>query len=116
MPLMAFICFLFHFSSVEKKQLGSVTDFYSQRLDNCADELEELLRREKEAGVTPDPELDAFMRAEVRTGKQESIVTDLVIKMLGLDVGGLHAHAAPHLSVSFACQVQLFTQTCTSLD
>ena len=51
-----------------------------------ADELQELLRREQEAGITPDPELDAFMRAEVRTGKRESIVTDLVIKMLGLDV------------------------------
>ncbi len=37
-------------------------------------------------GITPDPELDAYMRAEIRTGKRESIVTDLIIKMLGLDV------------------------------
>lgn len=51
-----------------------------------ADELEELLKREKEMGITPDPQLDAFMKAEIRTGKRESIVTDLIIKMLGLDV------------------------------
>lgn len=29
----------------------------------CAAELEELHRREKEAGITPEPSLDAFMRA-----------------------------------------------------
>lgn len=82
-------------------------DMYSQKLNECADELEELMRREKAAGVSPDPELDAFMRAEIRTGKRESIVTDLVIKMLGLDVSHLHAHAAPQLSVCSACPVQL---------
>ena len=52
----------------------------------CAEELEELRKKEKEAGYTPDWELDAFMKAEIRKGKRESIVTDLVIKLLGLDV------------------------------
>ena len=51
-----------------------------------AEELEELRKREKEKGITPDWELDAFMKAETRKGKKESIITDLVIKMLGLDV------------------------------
>ena len=51
-----------------------------------AEELEELQRKEKEKGITPDWELDAFMRAEVRKGKQTTIITDLFIKMLGLDV------------------------------
>ena len=58
-----------------------------------ADELEELLKREKELGITPDPQLDAFMKAEIRTGKRESIVTDLIIKMLGLDVSGHNTDA-----------------------
>ena len=40
-------------------------------------------------GYTPDWELDAFMKAEIRKGKKESIVTDLVIKLLGLDVSYL---------------------------
>ena len=52
----------------------------------CAEELDELRKKEKEAGYTPDWELDAFMKAEIRKGKKESIVTDLVIKLLGLDV------------------------------
>ena len=51
-----------------------------------ADELQELRKKEEEAGYTPDWELDAFMKAEIRKGKKESIVTDLVIKLLGLDV------------------------------
>lgn len=52
----------------------------------CTEELEELRKKEKEAGYIPDWELDAFMKAEIRKGKRESIVTDLVIKLLGLDV------------------------------
>lgn len=53
----------------------------------CAtEELDELRKKEKEMGYTPDWELDAFMKAEIRKGKKESIVTDLVIKLLGLDV------------------------------
>ena len=107
-PLLPFLC--------SKEATGQRHDFCSQRVNKCADELEELLRREKEAGVTPDPELNAFMRAEVRTGKRESIVTDLVIKMLGLDVSRLHAHAALQLSVCFACQVQLSRYSCAALD
>ncbi len=51
-----------------------------------AEELQELRKKEKEMGYTPDWELDAFMKAEIRKGKKESIVTDLVIKLLGLDV------------------------------
>lgn len=55
----------------------------------CAEELDELRKKEKEAGYAPDWELDAFMKAEIRKGKRESIVTDLVIKLLGLDVSAL---------------------------
>lgn len=63
-----------------------------KRVQRHADELQQLLGRENKVGITPDPELDAFMKAEVRTGKRESIVTDFVIKMLGLDVspGSMH--------------------------
>lgn len=52
----------------------------------CTEELDELRKKEKEMGYTPDWELDAFMKAEIRKGKKDSIVTDLVIKLLGLDV------------------------------
>ena len=52
----------------------------------AADELAELQKREAEQGITPNAALEAFMKAETRQGQKESIVTDLVIKMLGLNV------------------------------
>ena len=57
----------------------------------AAEELEELLKREKEQGIKDvDPWLDAFMKAEVRKGKRETVVSDYIIKILGLDVSADH--------------------------
>eukprot|EP00891_Asterochloris_glomerata_P009650 jgi/Astpho2/9650/Aster-03918 len=50
------------------------------------DLLQEIRRREKEQGIEPDWEIDAFMKASVREGKRESITTDLILKLLALDV------------------------------
>ena len=58
-----------------------------------SEELAELQAKEKEAGIEPDWEIDAFMKAQVREGKKDSIVTEMIIKMLGLDVS-LHHHCA----------------------
>jgi len=46
--------------------------------------------------VQPDWEIDAFTKAQIRTGKRHSIVTDLILKLLGLDVS-----------------TQILVQTCT---
>ena len=43
--------------------------------------LEELLRRERQAGIKPDPEIDAFMKATAMTGHETSLVTDYVLKV-----------------------------------
>ncbi|XP_009628925.1 pleiotropic drug resistance protein 2-like [Nicotiana tomentosiformis] len=48
--------------------------------------LTELSRREKEAGVKPDPEIDAFMKATAVAGQESSLVTDYVLKILGMDI------------------------------
>ncbi|XP_015901954.1 pleiotropic drug resistance protein 2 [Ziziphus jujuba] len=48
--------------------------------------LAELSRREKEAGIKPDPEIDAFMKATAQSGQKTSLVTDYVLKILGLDI------------------------------
>ncbi|XAR69717.1 hypothetical protein NMG60_11001418 [Bertholletia excelsa] len=48
--------------------------------------LVELSRREKEAGIKPDPEIDAFMKATAMAGQETSLVTDYVLKILGLDI------------------------------
>ncbi|WCJ41765.1 ABC transporter G family member 34 [Euphorbia peplus] len=50
------------------------------------DMLLELSRREKEAGIKPDPEIDAFMKATAVAGQETSLVTDYVLKLLGLDI------------------------------
>ncbi|KAM7532289.1 hypothetical protein LguiB_035699 [Lonicera macranthoides] len=50
------------------------------------DLLAELSRREKDAGIKPDPEIDAFMKATAMSGQQSSLVTDYVLKILGLDI------------------------------
>ncbi|KAK2364345.1 pleiotropic drug resistance protein [Trifolium repens] len=48
--------------------------------------LMELSRRERDAGIKPDPEIDAFMKAIALSGQKSSFVTDYVLKMLGLDI------------------------------
>ncbi|KAK7858556.1 pleiotropic drug resistance protein 2 [Quercus suber] len=48
--------------------------------------LAELLRQENEAGIKPDPEIDAFMKATAMAGQETSLVTDYVLKTLGLDI------------------------------
>ncbi|KAJ4705161.1 Pleiotropic drug resistance ABC transporter [Melia azedarach] len=48
--------------------------------------LAELVRREKEAGIKPDPDIDAFMKAIAVAGQETSLVTDYVLKILGLDI------------------------------
>ncbi|KAG5607800.1 hypothetical protein H5410_029292 [Solanum commersonii] len=50
------------------------------------DLLTELSRREKELGIKPDPEIDAFMKAIAVAGQESSLVTDYVLKLLGLDI------------------------------
>ncbi|KAG8371192.1 hypothetical protein BUALT_Bualt13G0061400 [Buddleja alternifolia] len=50
------------------------------------DMLAELSRREKEAGIKPDPEIDAFMKATAMVGLETSLITDYVLKILGLDI------------------------------
>ncbi|OIT22805.1 pleiotropic drug resistance protein 2 [Nicotiana attenuata] len=50
------------------------------------DLLVELSRREKEAGIMPDPQIDAFMKATAIDGQETSLITDYVLKILGLDI------------------------------
>ncbi|XP_058730086.1 ABC transporter G family member 34-like [Vicia villosa] len=47
--------------------------------------LMELSRREREARIKPDPEIDAFMKTTALSGQETNLVTDYVLKMLGLD-------------------------------
>ncbi|XP_020585995.1 pleiotropic drug resistance protein 2-like isoform X2 [Phalaenopsis equestris] len=46
----------------------------------------ELSRRERDAGIKPDPEIDAFMKAVAVEGQNTSLGTDYILKVLGLDI------------------------------
>ncbi|GAB4854144.1 transcription factor [Ancistrocladus abbreviatus] len=50
------------------------------------DMLVELARREKEANIKPDPDIDVYMKAAAMEGQEANIVTEYIIKILGLDV------------------------------
>ncbi|KAG0465358.1 hypothetical protein HPP92_019522 [Vanilla planifolia] len=50
------------------------------------DMLSELARREKAANIKPDSDVDVFMKASSVEGKETGIITDYVLKILGLDV------------------------------
>ncbi|CAJ2656220.1 unnamed protein product [Trifolium pratense] len=49
------------------------------------DLLSELCRREKEAKIIPDPDIDVYMKAASTEGQEASLLTDYMLKMLGLD-------------------------------
>ncbi|XP_061374184.1 pleiotropic drug resistance protein 2-like isoform X3 [Gastrolobium bilobum] len=50
------------------------------------DLLVELTRREKQEGTKPDPEIDAFMKATAMEDQETSLITDYVLKILGLEI------------------------------
>ncbi|MED6110937.1 ABC transporter G member 34 [Stylosanthes scabra] len=48
--------------------------------------LVELSRRDRDAGIKPDPEIDAFVKAIAMSGQKTILVTDYVLKILGMDI------------------------------
>uniref|UniRef100_A0A7I4DSN0 ABC transporter domain-containing protein n=1 Tax=Physcomitrium patens TaxID=3218 RepID=A0A7I4DSN0_PHYPA len=50
------------------------------------DMLVELARREKEAGIYPEHDVDVYMKAIAVEGQEHNLLTDYIMKILGLDV------------------------------
>ncbi|XP_065618258.1 pleiotropic drug resistance protein 1-like, partial [Quercus suber] len=48
--------------------------------------LAELARREKAANIKPDPDVDIYMKALATEGQEVNVVTDYILKVLGLEV------------------------------
>ena len=75
----------------------TLTELYIQRILNVREILDfsgrclgvgtryemlvELSRREREASIKPDPEIDAFMKATSMSGQKTSLITDYVLKV-----------------------------------
>ncbi|GAB2216682.1 hypothetical protein Droror1_Dr00024459 [Drosera rotundifolia] len=53
---------------------------YSARFQGVGDCYAELSRREKEANIKPDHDLDLFMKAGAGEGQEESVITDYMLK------------------------------------
>ena len=43
-------------------------------------------QKEKEAGIQPDPALDAFVKGQLMHGRKETLSTEFILRVLGLDV------------------------------
>ncbi|KZV31666.1 pleiotropic drug resistance protein 1-like [Dorcoceras hygrometricum] len=62
---------------------------FSARCQGVGDRYEmlaELSRREKAANIKPDPDVDIYMKAAATEGDEANVVTDYILKVLGLDV------------------------------
>ncbi|KAL5975219.1 ABC transporter G member 39 [Asimina triloba] len=57
-----------------------------QGVGSSYDMLMELSRREKEAKIKPDPDIDVYMKASSIEGQKENVVTEYILKILGLDI------------------------------
>ncbi|KAG8363960.1 hypothetical protein BUALT_Bualt19G0076700 [Buddleja alternifolia] len=63
-------------------------DFSShcQGIGSRAEIMTEVTRREKEAKIVPDPDVDTYMKAISVEGQKTSLQTDYILKILGLDI------------------------------
>eukprot|EP00891_Asterochloris_glomerata_P006227 jgi/Astpho2/6227/Aster-03635 len=72
--------------SQQKLTVRETLDFAARVQGPDFDEIHELHEREQELGIKPDPDLLAFMKASAKRGKRHSIMTDYVMRILGLEV------------------------------
>ncbi|PIN02962.1 Pleiotropic drug resistance proteins (PDR1-15), ABC superfamily [Handroanthus impetiginosus] len=63
-------------------------DFSSrcQGIGSRAEIMAEVTRREKEAKIVPDPDIDTYMKATSVEGQKTTVQTDYILKILGLDI------------------------------
>ncbi|GJN14014.1 hypothetical protein PR202_gb00785 [Eleusine coracana subsp. coracana] len=57
-----------------------------QGVGTRAEIIKEVITREKEAGIIPEPDIDTYMKAISVDGLQRSMQTDYILKIMGLDI------------------------------
>ncbi|KAK9282226.1 hypothetical protein L1049_005140 [Liquidambar formosana] len=57
-----------------------------QGIGSRAEIMMEVRRREKQAGIIPEPDIDTFMKAISIEGLKRTLQTDYILKILGLDI------------------------------
>ncbi|XP_037440593.1 ABC transporter G family member 41-like [Triticum dicoccoides] len=73
---------------VPEKTVRKTLDFSArfQGVGSRAEIMKEVIRREKEAGIIPDPNIDTYMKAISVDGLERSMQTDYIMKIMGLDI------------------------------
>ncbi|KAI8565935.1 hypothetical protein RHMOL_Rhmol02G0000500 [Rhododendron molle] len=56
-----------------------------QGVGSKAEIMMEVIKREKEAGIVPDSDIDTYMKATAVEGQQRTLQTDYILQILGLD-------------------------------
>ncbi|XP_073108812.1 pleiotropic drug resistance protein 3-like [Elaeis guineensis] len=51
-----------------------------------AEIMKEVSRREKQAGIVPEPDIDTYMKATSVEGLERNLQTDYILKIMGLDI------------------------------
>nr|KJB18682.1 hypothetical protein B456_003G064800 [Gossypium raimondii] len=59
---------------------------FSARFQGIGKIMKEVSRREKQPGIVPDPDIDAYMKAISVKGQESTLQTDYILKILGLDI------------------------------
>ncbi|KAJ0966924.1 hypothetical protein J5N97_023841 [Dioscorea zingiberensis] len=73
---------------VPEMTVREILDFSArfQGVGSRAEIMKEVSRREKQAGIVPEPDIDTYMKAISVEGLERSIQTDYVLKIMGLDI------------------------------
>lgn len=73
---------------IPEMTIRETLDFSSccQGIGSRAEMMIELSRREKAAGILPDPYIDTYMKAIAIEGQKTTIQTDYLLKILGLEI------------------------------
>ncbi|KAH7669104.1 Iron-chelate-transporting ATPase protein [Dioscorea alata] len=73
---------------IPEMTVREILDFSAQfqGVGSRAEIMKEVSRREKEAGIIPEPEIDTYMKAISVKGLERSIQTDYVLKIMGMDI------------------------------
>uniref|UniRef100_A0A2N9FVQ3 ABC transporter domain-containing protein n=1 Tax=Fagus sylvatica TaxID=28930 RepID=A0A2N9FVQ3_FAGSY len=73
---------------IPEMTVREILDFSArcQGVGSRAEVMVEVSKREKEAGVVPDPDIDTYMKAISVKGLKGTLQTDYILKILGLDI------------------------------
>ncbi|XP_056168815.1 pleiotropic drug resistance protein 3-like isoform X3 [Syzygium oleosum] len=77
-----------HDQHIPEMTVRETIDFSArcQGVRSRAEIMAEVSRRERQAGIIPDPDIDTYMKAISVAGQERNLQTDYVLKILGLDI------------------------------